>query len=206
MRDGEKVDQACRYPGIEPIKNRSIRVMMAWPIPTNLQVASTHPVLVEYNAPKVAIKLPNNLPTNQIFPEILNNNKHPRSHDVALYFQVTEDFGQVFSCHVLRYITTERVSTRRRWILSFQSGLEGRIGSEVWTDRKAQRLLEMNKVLRKDRSGSVMLLRDLKDLLKDTIRMIPQTRIISHLDDDKDEEEDYDEMILEEDEEQRRKE
>ncbi|CAH7672777.1 hypothetical protein PPACK8108_LOCUS7609 [Phakopsora pachyrhizi] len=139
MRDGEKVDQACRYPGIEPIKNRSIRVMMAWPIPTNLQVASTHP-------------------------------------------------------------------ERRRWILSFQSGLEGRIGSEVWTDRKAQRLLEMNKVLRKDRSGSVMLLRDLKDLLKDTIRMIPQTRIISHLDDDKDEEEDYDEMILEEDEEQRRKE
>ncbi|KAI8448670.1 hypothetical protein BY996DRAFT_6481879 [Phakopsora pachyrhizi] len=185
MRDGEKVDQACRYPGIEPIKNRSIRVMMAWPIPTNLQVASTHP----------------------LWPSILLSCCQ-ESVDYGSYKGQTIYLGLPYKLWYLplRYITTERVSTRRRWILSFQSGLEGRIGSEVWTDRKAQRLLEMNKVLRKDRSGSVMLLRDLKDLLKDTIRMIPQTRIISHLDDDKDEEEDYDEMILEEDEEQRRKE
>ncbi|KAI8449811.1 hypothetical protein BY996DRAFT_6439252 [Phakopsora pachyrhizi] len=76
-----------------------------------------------------------------------------------------------------------------RWIPGFQSGLG--------------RLLEMNKVLRKDRSGSAMLPRDLKDYLQDTLRMIPQTRTISQLDDDKDEEEDYNEMIQEEDEEQR---
>ncbi|KAI8454279.1 hypothetical protein BY996DRAFT_6414018 [Phakopsora pachyrhizi] len=41
---------------------------------------------------------------------------------------------------------------------------------------------------------------------EDTLRMIPQTRIFSQLDDDKDEDEDYNEMIQEEDEEQRRKE
>ncbi|CAH7688556.1 hypothetical protein PPACK8108_LOCUS23525 [Phakopsora pachyrhizi] len=68
------------------------------------------------------------------------------------------------------------------------------------------RLLETNKVLRKYRSGSAMLLRDLKDYLQDTLRMIPQTRIFSQLDDDKDEDEDYNETIQEEDEEQRRKE
>ncbi|KAI8445025.1 hypothetical protein BY996DRAFT_6525083 [Phakopsora pachyrhizi] len=73
-----------------------------------------------------------------------------------------------------------------RWIPGFQSGLG--------------RLLEMNKVLRKDRSRSAMLLRDLKDYLQNTLRMIPQTRIISQLDDDKDEEEDYNETIQEEDE------
>ncbi|CAH7666044.1 hypothetical protein PPACK8108_LOCUS360 [Phakopsora pachyrhizi] len=52
-----------------------------------------------------------------------------------------------------------------------------------------EELLEMNKVLRKDRSRSVMLLRDFKDYLQDTIRVIPQTKIISQLDNDKDEEE-----------------
>ncbi|KAI8454280.1 hypothetical protein BY996DRAFT_6414019 [Phakopsora pachyrhizi] len=71
---------------------------------------------------------------------------------------------------------------------------------------EATRLLETNKVLRKYRSGSAMLLRDLKDYLQDTLRMIPQTRIFSQLDDDKDEDEDYNETIQEEDEEQRRKE
>ncbi|KAI8443334.1 hypothetical protein BY996DRAFT_6608583 [Phakopsora pachyrhizi] len=71
------------------------------------------------------------------------------------------------------------------WILGFQSGLKGWIGSEE--------------------QGIVMLLRDLKDHLQDTIRIIPQSRIISQLDDDKDEEEDYNKTILEEDEEQRRK-
>ncbi|KAI8444392.1 hypothetical protein BY996DRAFT_6542796 [Phakopsora pachyrhizi] len=55
-------------------------------------------------------------------------------------------------------------------------------------------------------NGSAMLLRDLKDYLQDTLRMIPQTRIFSQLDDDKDEDEDYNETIQEEDEEQRRKE
>ncbi|CAH7687900.1 hypothetical protein PPACK8108_LOCUS22760 [Phakopsora pachyrhizi] len=77
---------------------------------------------------------------------------------------------------------------------------------EITDSTNAQRLLETNKVLRKYRSGSAMLLRDLKDYLQDTLRMIPQTRIFSQLDDDKDEDEDYNETIQEEDEEQRRKE
>ncbi|CAH7667193.1 hypothetical protein PPACK8108_LOCUS1585 [Phakopsora pachyrhizi] len=78
---------------------------------------------------------------------------------------------------------------------------------KLWSDsNSATRLLETNKVLRKYRSGSAMLLRDLKDYLQDTLRMIPQTRIFSQLDDDKDEDEDYNETIQEEDEEQRRKE
>ncbi|CAH7681987.1 hypothetical protein PPACK8108_LOCUS14672 [Phakopsora pachyrhizi] len=69
---------------------------------------------------------------------------------------------------------------------------------QTFKGQKEQRLLEMNKVLRKDRSGSVIFLGDLKDHLQDNIRVIPQTRITSQLDDDKDGEKDCNEKILEE--------
>ncbi|CAH7669051.1 hypothetical protein PPACK8108_LOCUS3621 [Phakopsora pachyrhizi] len=93
---------------------------------------------------------------------------------------------------------------RLEYILAFEGDVE-LIKVEAEQEEMDPRLLETNKVLRKYRSGSAMLLRDLKDYLQDTLRMIPQTRIFSQLDDDKDEDEDYNETIQEEDEEQRRK-